>query len=779
MSKVKQTLVIVESPAKCKKIESYLGLGYKCVASFGHIRELNKKKGIKCIDIENNYKPDFNLVSHQLKNISSLKKNISLYDEVLLATDDDREGEAIAWHICQVFKLPIKTTKRIIFHEITKTALEKAVKNPTVIDMKKVESQKARQVLDLLVGYSISPLLWKYINKTSASSLSAGRCQSPALRLVYDNYNEIKENPGEECYSINGMFDSKNLNFKLNKTIGSKELVKEFLEESKDYKHKLTKYKPRVTKKKSPEPFTTSSLQQKASNILHYSPKDTMRICQNLYESGLITYMRTDSKYYSKEFIDKTKSLLLKKYGSEYISESIEDITLKGGSREKKKTKKNDNAQEAHEAIRPTDIYKLYIEQKGSKLGSKEVRMYNLIWKNTIESCMSDALYKVIKCELEAPLEYKYSYSEEIVEFDGWTIIEEYDRENELYNYLLSLKTNSILEMNKIDAIYGLKNMKQHYTEAKLVSLLEKKGIGRPSTFSSIISKIQERGYVKKNNIEGRKIQCEDFILEKNSIKSRKLNKELGNEMNKLVIQPLGILVIEFLVKYFPSIFDYKYTKEMERSLDKIAEGNKVWYKLCDECYNMILDTKDTMTDEIKKEFEFNIDEKHKFKFARYGPVIEYLDECGKKNFYKIKENIKIEDIRTNKLKLEDIVETDETKTNKELLGYIDDEKVLLKKGKFGLFLVYKEKNYSLKGLKKKQIDITIDDAKEVIDKAKESGIVREINNDISIRNGKYGHYIFYKTSSMKKPKFIPIKKCPLEYLECSKEEFMRWFDDI
>jgi DNA topoisomerase-1 len=774
MSKVNNTLVIVESPAKCKKIESYLGVGYKCIASFGHIRELNKKRGIKCIDIENNYNPDFNLVKHQLKNISNIKKQITFSDEVLLATDDDREGEAIAWHICQVFKLPIKSTKRIIFHEITKPALEKAVRNPTYIDMKKVESQKARQVLDLLVGYSISPLLWKYINKTSASSLSAGRCQSPALRLVYDNYYDIKENPGIECYNINGYFSEKNLNFKLNKTIESKDQVQEFLEESKNYDHILKKYKPRLTKKKAPEPFTTSMLQQKASNVLHYSPKDTMRICQNLYESGLITYMRTDSKLYSLEFIDKTTKLITKKYGDKYVSENIDYISLKGS----KKSKKNNNAQEAHEAIRPTDIYKTYIETKGEKIGFKEVKMYKLIWKNTIESCMSDALYNVLKCELDAPLDYKYIYSEELVEFKGWTIVENDETGNILYNYLLSLKSKSILENNKIEAIYGLKNTKQHYTEAKLVSLLEKKGIGRPSTFSSIISKIQERGYVKKDNIEGQKIECLDFILENNNIIERKIKKELGNENNKLVIQPLGILVIEFLVKYFPTIFDYKYTKQMENSLDIIAKGNKIWYELCDECYKIILETKEKMNDEIKKNFEFNIDDNHKFKFARYGPVIEYLDNNGKKKFYKIKENIKLEDIKSNKLKLEDIIETDETKTNKELLGYINDDKVLLKKGKYGLFVVYKDKNYSLKGLKKKQIDITIEDVKIIIEKSQDTGIVREFNEDLSIRKGKYGNYIYYKSSNMKKPIFIPIKKCNLDCLHCSTSEFIKWFED-
>ena len=764
-------LVIVESPAKCKKIEDYLGVGYKCIASYGHIRELNKKKGINSIDIDNNYNPEYKLVSSQTKNISKMKKYAEMYDEVLIATDDDREGEAIGWHICDVLKLPVKKTKRLIFNEITKSALEKAVNNPTIIDMDKVYSQRSRQVLDLLVGYSISPLLWKYINKKSVNSLSAGRCQTPALRLVYDNNNDIKENPGKECYNIKGIFGEEELEFILNKTLDNKELVEEFLEKSKKHNHKIMKCNVKEIIKKAPEPLTTSKIQQKASNILNYSPKETMSICQRLYECGLITYMRTDSKTYSKEFIDIGIKLIKSKYGEDYINEEINKLLLSSNSN------KDSNAQEAHEAIRPTDIYKYYIEENREKIGSKEIRMYNLIWKNTMESMMCDSIYNLVKCELKGVMGYNYTKSEEEVKFEGWTIIENNIKDNEAYKTLLDMRKGSILENKKITATYGMRMKKQHYTEAKLVSILEKKGIGRPSTYSSIISKIQERGYVKKDNIIGRKIECIDYILENEEITKEIINRELGNEMNKLVLQPIGVLVIEFLLKYFPSIFDYKYTKEMEKSLDKIADGKKKWYKLCDECYKLIIETKENMTDEIKKEYEFMIDEKHKFKVGKYGCVIEYTDDDDKKCYYKVNEDISIKDIKNNKVNIDEIIRNNKLKKKNEVLGYIEENEVVLKKGKFGLFVVYKDKNYSLKGINKSQSKITIDDVKEIIENQSKSSIVRYINSDISIRSGKYGNYIFYKTKKMKKAKFISLNKCPLDYMNCSIEEFNVWFD--
>jgi DNA topoisomerase I len=813
-----KTLIIVESPAKCKKIESFLGPNYKCVASYGHIRELAKNKGIKCIDIENNYTPSFNISKHQKKNIDTLKKLISTHDDILLATDDDREGEAIAWHICIVFKLDVKTTKRIIFHEITENAIVNAVNNPTTINMDKVFSQKARQVLDFLVGFTISPLLWKYITKSNVTGLSAGRCQTPALRLIYENYLDIKNNPGKTCYSITGYFTSKNLPFKLNTTIDSREKIESFLEETVNHNHIISLNNPKDITRKPPQPFTTSSLQQKASNELHYSPKDTMRLAQTLYELGYITYMRTDSKTYSSSFVEKTKQFILKNYGSQFINKDIETLCgvenrEKTDNKQKNKTKeltktakttKNVKAQEAHEAIRPTNVLiktlNDVIDDK-QKIGPREKKLYSLIWKNTIQSCMTESIFSVLKSEITAPQDTKYEYSEEQVIFEGWNILDKIEKINPMYAYLKSLKNNASINYNKITTEYNLKEQKQHYNEAKLVSLLEKNGIGRPSTFSSLVSKIQERGYVKKDDIDGKEIQCIEYVLQDDTIEEIEKKKKIGGEKSKLILQPIGLLVIEFLLDKFPELFNYTYTANMEEELDDINIGKKIWYSLCDECYTYMntliankglkikkdklkteaitetkseIDTDKPNTNiETKSEIPnttIQIDENHVFKIARYGPVIVKKDETGKDVFIKVKDNIDLQDIRDGKLTLKDIIKDEDD----DCICIYNGVKIIVKKGKYGLYFDYKGKSYSLKPIKKHKSKITIEDIQQLVEK-KDASIVREINNDLSIRTGKFGDYVFYKTTSMKKPEFHSLKDCGFDYKHCDLNELIVW----
>ena len=325
-------LVIVESPAKCKKIEGYLGNGYKCIASFGHIREI--ANGLKSIDTENNFKVVFKTIKSKNKYIKSLREWIKKSNEVILATDDDREGEAIAWHICKTFNLPILSTKRIIFHEITKSAIKNAINNPIKINMNTVNAQLARQVLDLLVGYTISPILWKHISRNSKGSLSAGRCQTPALRLVYEQQKLIKNSPGKKVYETTGTFTKNNLDFLLNYNYNNEKNMENFLEESVNFRHIYTVSNPKIVKKNPPIPFTTSTLQQKASNEYNFSPKQTMRLAQTLYENGYITYMRTDSTTYSKEFIKLAKKYIKKQFGEDYITKNI-DILVNGNKKEK------------------------------------------------------------------------------------------------------------------------------------------------------------------------------------------------------------------------------------------------------------------------------------------------------------------------------------------------------------------------------------------------------------------------------------------------------------
>ena len=512
------TLLIVESPAKCGKIESYLGSNYKCIASYGHIREL---PGIKYIDVDNDFKPNFQLMDSKSQQINKMRTMITNASDVLIASDDDREGEAIGYHIIETFGLP-STTKRIIFHEITKDAILRAVQQPTTLNMDVVHAQQARQILDVIVGYKISPILWEHVSRNTKTGLSAGRCQTPALRIVYDNQKDIDSSPGKKVYNTIGYFTQMNLGFALNhnfEIIGFNteiNTMETFLENTPDHEHRFTCSKPKLTTKNPPSPFTTSSLQQKASSELNISPKETMSICQKLYEGGYITYMRTDSTTYSMEFIEKASGYIKDSYGDKYLHEDVNRLSErqiekpKKGKGKGKKNEKENNAQEAHEAIRPTDVTRDKIDDQFS---SREKKMYYMIWATTVESCMSPALYQSISAKISAPMEKEYKYNSELVEFPGWKIVKGYSKENPEFQFLQAIKNNSIVNYNKIVSKVSIKDLKSHYTEAKLVQLLEEKGIGRPSTFSSLIEKIQDRGYVKKENVIGKKIKCIDYEL--------------------------------------------------------------------------------------------------------------------------------------------------------------------------------------------------------------------------------------------------------------------------
>ena len=436
------TLVIVESPAKCKKIEQYLGPGYKCLASFGHLREL---PSLKNIDIENSFNPTYTVIDNALKKkqIELLRKEIKSAGEVILATDDDREGEAIAWHLCQLYKLDVNKTKRIIFHEITESALQSAVQRAKTINMDIVNAQQARQILDILVGFKVSPILWKFIAspKGKEHSLSAGRCQTPALRLIYDNELEIKACEERKVYNVTGYFTNSNIAFDLNPQgkYESEDEMTDFLDGSADFSHIYTCSQPVKTYKKPPEPFTTSRIQQVASNELHYSPKETMRICQLLYEGGYITYMRTDSKTYSGDFVESVKEYINRTYaqGEKYISENIDAMVSGAVEASKKKVKKTDKPppQEAHEAIRPTNIslYELpeTMDSSTATFGSKEKRMYKLIWENTLESCMTSASFHSVTASISAFKNNKFTYTSELIDFPGWKIVaKKYSTEN-------------------------------------------------------------------------------------------------------------------------------------------------------------------------------------------------------------------------------------------------------------------------------------------------------------------------------------------------------------
>jgi DNA topoisomerase-1 len=748
-------LVIVESPAKCKKIEGFLGPGYTCLASYGHITTL---QSLKDVDVKNHFKPRFKMIDSKRQNINRLETYVKKCDEIILATDDDREGEAIAWHICQVFGLPVGSTKRIIFHEITKTAIQRAVQNPTTINMNIVQAQQARQILDIIVGFKLSPLLWSHISRKTKTGLSAGRCQTPALRIVYENQQDINKSPGKMVYTTIGYFTQHNLAFTLNEQFTEQETMESFLEDSVEFHYKYSCGKTRNTTKNPPKPFTTSRIQQTANTELRCSPKETMSLCQKLYEGGFITYMRTDSEIYSKEFLGKASTYIEKKWGEDYVQANLGSMGEKK-SKSKKTKKEDNNAQEAHEAIRPTEITRTEI---GEEYSGKERKMYALIWRNTVESCMAAAKYNAVTASISAPMEKEYRYSTEQVVFPGWKTVAGYEKENPGFAFLKALK--NVDTYKKIVSKVTLKELKQHYTEAKLVQILEEKGIGRPSTFASLIDKIQERGYVKRDNVKGKSIKCVDFELDGEELSEMEHMREFGNEKNKLVIQSVGIMVIEFLLEHFPKFFDYGYTKDMESQLDKIAKNEMVWYHLCRICMGDIDETPC-----IKERKQITIDDHHVYMVGKFGPVIKYTADDGETvKFKNVRKDIDMKKLENGEYALDEILLRDDSKS----IGEIDGKKVVIKNGKYGYYADVGGKTISLQKLNKSVVDIEIDDIRGLM---VNKDIIREINADISLRKSKYGLYLFYKTEKDSKPQFISLKKMKENVETCDKSVIIEY----
>jgi len=741
--------VIVESPAKCRKIEKYLGSNYRAIASFGHFRELN---GLNSIDIENSFQPTFNNMVSKSQQINKLRDFIANASEVILAADDDREGEAIAWHICDTFNLSVKDTKRIIFHEITETALKRAVQNPQYIDMNLVYAQQSRQVLDLLVGFKVSPILWNKISYKTKTPLSAGRCQTPALRLVYDNQKEIETLPSKKVYNTTGYFTSMNLPFVLNFNHDTEESMSTFLEKTAQHEHIYTCSKERNTIKSPPTPFTTSSLQQTASNELNLSPKMVMDSCQKLYEAGYITYMRTDSITYSAVFLAEAKKYIENKYGEEYVSPTLETLSernVTANKRVKKKKKDTDNkTQEAHEAIRPTLLTR--VVKVEAAIGPREVRVYKLIFRNTVESCMSAAKYMSITAEITAPEKHAYKYLTELVVFPGWKKVKGCEKTNEVYTFLKLLKSDSILNYHKVVSKMTMKDLKPHFTEAKLVQLLESQGIGRPSTFSSLIDKIQERGYVKKTDVPGKNMSCTDFELSDDELSYYTTSREFGGERNKLVIQPLGIMVIEFLITHFNDLFQYEYTKTMEHMLDQVAKGKHTWHKLCRQCYDTI--NKLSQPLDIVDKIHIPIDKHNTYIIGKYGPVIKNTN--GKKITFKpVADNIDITRLKNNEYTLDEIIANKDKNINNrgDNLGKFQGHPVILKNGRYGQYIECDKRTYNIPS--NHVGEITLQVAIQLMSN------IRYINNTTSIREGRYGAYIYIKSNKQGgKPTFLHLK---------------------
>ncbi len=859
-----KTLVIVESPAKCGKIEGYLGRDqYICMASYGHIREI--EDGLKSINVDKEFETKFAIMKSKWSQVTKLRAAIADASEVILATDDDREGEAIAWHLCQVFNLSVNTTKRIIFHEITEPALKAAIAAPRTINMSVVFAQQSRQILDMIVGYKVSPVLWTYIARTN---LSAGRCQTPALRLVYENYKEIEASPSVMVYSVVGIFTKLNLTFHLSKELDSIEDVERLMRETAaapDSTFTASIAAPKKSSRAPPRPYSTSTLQQSANTEMHMSPKDTMSAAQKLYEQGYITYMRTDSKVYSRDFVLKAREYIIKRWGNAESGGSGGS----GGSGDSSGSGESlllgnlsavsgaGPAATAHEAIRPTDITRTLIPQS---CHPREHRLYAMIHRNTLESLMTAATVQTITMSIHSPypLDTEYRHTAEQVITPGWKLVAGYNTEAKEYTYIASLLTTKkaaalaqqTFPFKKITTKCSMRNTKSHYTEAGLVQMLEKMGIGRPSTFSSLIEKIQERGYAKVQDVRGKSLECTEFILQEDKKIEKKTDvREIGGESRKLVIQPLGIIVTEFLMEHFAPLFDYEFTKHMETQLDEIATDGMVWHELCYKCwFDVTTQLQELKERGIVKE-EIRIDDQHSYIMGKFGPVIKCsvspgihkslergggarddgarddaesecsdvdsvdaaaLDDTKQTVIFKpVRKDLDYAKILRGEYSLEYMLGNENAAGEStvaaaatgsvvagsvnggRLVGQYQGNNIVIKTGKYGPYVNWGAQNLSLRSLlgvsstksgkfakreptqKKSEFDLTLKDIIEFIqgqqttntnveDPAGAGGasalIARVIDDHSSIRNGRFGPYIFYKTPKMSKPDFIPLK---------------------
>lgn len=750
-----KNLLIVESPAKAKTIEKYLGKDFIVKSSFGHVRDL-AKKGL-AIDLENHYTPNYEISADKKSLIADLKKSVKEVETVWLATDEDREGEAISWHLYETLKLKNKDTKRITFNEITKPAILKAIQEPREINYELVNAQQARRVLDRLVGFEVSPILWRKVKP----SLSAGRVQSVAVRLIVDREKEIENFITESFYKIQGKFftrDKKDLKAELSENLKDKNEAKKLLEACADADFLVSDVQTKPSTRASSAPFTTSTLQQEASLKLGFSVSKTMLVAQHLYEAGKITYMRTDSVNLSEIAINNAKQEIIAKYGVEY-SQPTHYKT------------KSASAQEAHEAIRPTDFSVHAIN--GDR---DEVRLYELIWKRAIASQMSVAKLErtTIKIHVDKT-KYDFLAKGEVIKFDGFlkiymqsNIEEENEEENGGDIILPKVEVGEILINDSIEATQRFTRPAPRYVEASLVKRMEELGIGRPSTYAPTISTIQKRGYVEKRQSEGTEREYAVLSL-KNGIVDEQVKIEItGRDRNKLFPTDIGILVTEFLMEHFAKIMDYNFTAEIEKQFDDIAEGMMEWTKMIDDFYHPfhhnVEDTLET-SERVSGERELGVHpvtgEKIIVRLGRFGPMVQMgVEEDDKKpKFASLRKGQLI-----NTITLEEALDLFKLPRD---LGEYKDEKVRANVGRFGPYVQVGKKFVSIpKG--EDPMDITMERAIELYLAKKEADdnkVIKEFteDKDIQILNGRYGPYIKKGKSNFRIPKTMEASELTYE----------------
>ena len=747
---MQKNLVIVESPAKAKTIEKFLGKDFKVLSSYGHIRDLKKKEF--SIDVEKNFTPSYEIPADKKALVNTLKTEAKDAETVWLASDEDREGEAIAWHLYEVLKLKPENTKRIVFHEITKSAILKAIEQPRDIDLNLVNAQQARRILDRIVGFELSPVLWRKVKP----SLSAGRVQSVAVRLIVEREREIHAFKSEAAYRVIAIFlvpdtDGKLVEMKaeLSRRIKTKEEAKAFLDACKGATFTIEDITTRPVKKTPPAPFTTSTLQQEAARKLGYTVAQTMMIAQRLYESGFITYMRTDSVNLSEYATASSKDAIIQMMGERYIHPRHFETKTKG-------------AQEAHEAIRPT-----YMENQSVEGTAQEKKLYDLIWKRTIASQMADAeLEKTTATISISKSGDAFTAIGEVIKFDGFLRVyrESYDDENEQEDesrLLPPLKKGQKLEYGPIVATERFTQRPPRYTEASLVRKLEELGIGRPSTYAPTISTIQQREYVEKGNKDGEERTFNVLTLKDNQIKDESHNEVTGAEKSKLFPTDTGTVVNDFLTEYFPDILDYNFTASVEKEFDEIAEGEVKWTSIMKTFYDQFhpavektlsIKTEHKVGERMLGE-EPGTGKPVSVKIGRFGPVVQIgaADDEEKPRFAQMKKGQSMETIT-----LEEALELFKLPRT---LGEYEGKTVSVGVGRFGPYIQHNKVYVSLP----KTLDpmkVTLEEAEQLILEKRTKEAERHIKKfdeepELEILNGRYGPYIAYKGNNYKIPKDI------------------------
>ena len=752
-----KNLLIVESPAKAKTIEGFLGKDFIVKSSYGHVRDLPKKGA--AIDVDKNFEPTYEVSPDKKEVIAELRKLTKKAETVWLATDEDREGEAISWHLFETLKLDNKNTKRIVFHEITKRAIQEAIEKPRSIDKNLVDAQQARRILDRLVGFELSPVLWKKIKP----SLSAGRVQSVAVRLIVEREREIGDFKSQSSFKIIALFDIKKngvqytLKAELPGKLSTAKEAEDFLNRCKGAEFKIVKLEKKPSKRTPAAPFTTSTLQQEASRKLGFSVARTMTVAQKLYESGKITYMRTDSVNLSQTAINEAKAEINKSFGKEY-------------SHTRQFTTKSKGAQEAHEAIRPT-----YMNKSSVSGDASEQKLYDLIWKRTIASQMADAqIEKTIATISVSGIKETLVAQGEVIKFDGFlkVYLESTDEEAEenTEGMLPPIAVNEVLDLKTLTATERFTHHPPRYTEASLVKKLEELGIGRPSTYAPTISTVQKRGYVVKEEREGKERKYQQMVLKNNSI-SKETKKEItGAEKGKLFPTDIGIVVNDFLVENFKNILDYNFTAQVEKEFDEIASGEKIWNDMIRSFYTPFhenVEHTEKVSERAKGERELGIDPKSGkpviAKIGRYGPLIQIgtVDDEEKPLFARMRTTQRIETITFDEaMELFKLPRT---------LGEYEEEEVKANVGRFGPYILHKKSFYSIpKG--EEPLDITLDRAIEIIEakrKAEREKLIKTFpeREEIQVLKGRYGPYISFGEKNLRIPKGVDPASLTLEQI--------------